>query len=88
MSFSAFSAGAYTTTCDCDGYNEYTFFFVKARFLRHGNKNTLSLVVVYSALFNNVFKALNFLNKYLAVAIACSPYRRGSTQSSDMAWHW
>ncbi len=86
----ALSAGAHTTTCacDCDGYNEYTFFFVKARFLRHGNKNTLSLVMVYSALFNNVFEALNlFLNKYLAAAIACSPYHRGSTQSSDMAWH-
>ncbi len=57
---------------------------------RHENKNTLSLV--YSALFNIVFKALKiFSNKYvseiLAMAFACSPYRRGSTQSSDMAWH-
>jgi hypothetical protein len=34
---------------------------------RHGNKNTLSLVMVYSARFNNVFKALNlFLDKYVA----------------------
>jgi hypothetical protein len=31
------------------------------------NKNNLSLVMVYSALFYNVFKALNlFLNKYAA----------------------
>jgi hypothetical protein len=30
----------------------------------HGNKNTLFLVMIYSALFNNAFKALN--NKYVA----------------------
>jgi hypothetical protein len=34
---------------------------------RHGNKNTLSLVMVYSARFNKVFKALNlFLYKCVA----------------------
>jgi hypothetical protein len=33
----------------------------------YGNKNTLSLVLVFSVIFNNVFKALNlFLNKYVA----------------------
>jgi hypothetical protein len=36
------------------------------KIFRHGNKNTLSLVMVYSVLFNNVFKALNFFwNKYV-----------------------
>ncbi len=46
--------------------------------------------MVYSALFYNVFKALNlFLNKYevVAIALGCSPYQRGSSQSSGMAWH-
>ncbi len=34
---------------------------------RRRNKNTLFIVIVYSALFNNVFTALNlFLNKYIA----------------------
>jgi hypothetical protein len=28
-----------------------------SKVFRHGNKNTLSLVMVYSKLFNNVFKA-------------------------------
>jgi len=33
---------------------------------RHGNENTLSLITVYVAPFNNIFKGLNiFLNKYL-----------------------
>ncbi len=37
------------------------------KIFRHGNKNTLSLVIVYLALFNNVFKAWNlFLDKYIA----------------------
>ncbi len=37
------------------------------KIFRHANKNTLSLVMVYLALFNNIFKALNlFLNRYLA----------------------
>ncbi len=30
-----------------------------SNFFRHGNKNTLFLVMVYSALFNDSFKALN-----------------------------
>jgi hypothetical protein len=38
-----------------------------SKIFRHGNKNTLSLVMLYSALFNNVIQALNlFLNKYVA----------------------
>jgi hypothetical protein len=41
--------------------------YVLARFLGMETTNTLSRVIVYSALFNNVFKALNlFLNKYVA----------------------
>jgi hypothetical protein len=49
-----------------DGYIESTSCCVQARF-RHWNKNTFSLVMVYSAQFNNVFKALNlFLYKYVA----------------------
>ncbi len=37
-----------------------------SKIFRHGNKN-ITLVIVYSALFYNVFKALNlFLNKYVA----------------------
>ncbi len=53
-----------------------------------GNKNTLSLVFAYSALFHDVFKELNlFLSKY--VAFGCSPNHRGAiTQNSVMAWHW
>jgi hypothetical protein len=44
-----------------DGYIESTCCCVKARVLGMA-KNTLSFVMVwYSALFNNVFKALNFL---------------------------
>jgi hypothetical protein len=61
------------------------------------NKNTLSFVMVNSALFNNVFKALNlFLNSYIAEImlhghgiwlLSNAPYHRGNTQSSEMAWH-
>ncbi len=53
-------------------------------------RNKLIPPPLYSALFYNVFKALNlFLNKYeaMAMALGCSPYHRGSTQSSGMAWH-
>jgi hypothetical protein len=50
----------------CDGYIESTCCYVQARFLGM-KKNTLSLGMVYSALFNKVFKALHlFLNKYVA----------------------
>ncbi len=47
--------------------------------------------MVYSALFYNVFKALNLLlNKYevVAMALGCSPDHRGSAQSSGMFRHW
>jgi hypothetical protein len=38
-----------------------------SKVFRHGNKNTLSVVMVYSTLFNNVFKAYSsFKNKYVA----------------------
>jgi hypothetical protein len=38
-----------------------------SKIFRHLNQNILSQVIVYSALFYNVFKALNlFLNKYVA----------------------
>jgi hypothetical protein len=38
-----------------------------SKIFRHGNKYTLFLVKVYSALFNNAFKDLNlFLIKYVA----------------------
>ncbi len=51
----------------CDGYIESTFCCVQARFLGIETKNTLSLGMVYSAPFNNIFKALNLiLNKYVA----------------------
>jgi hypothetical protein len=56
------------------------------------NKNTLSFVMVYSALFNNVFKALSlFLNKYVAEIQFWQRHlaalHKGSTENSDMAWH-
>jgi hypothetical protein len=38
--------------------------------------------MVYSALFYYVFISC------LAMALACSPYHRCSTQSSDTAWHF
>ncbi len=38
---------------------------VHAKSFRHGNINTL--VMVYSALFNNVFKALNFFKNTVAL---------------------
>ncbi len=55
-----------------------------SKIFEHGNKNTLSLVMVYSALFNNVSKAfILFLNKNVAeIQLPCNG--RGSTQSSDM----
>ncbi len=33
---------------------------------------------------------INIKHKFscLAMAFGCSPYHRGSTQSSDMAWYW
>jgi hypothetical protein len=41
---------------------------VSKHIFRDGNKNCLLLVMVYSALFNNVFKALSlFLNKNIAL---------------------
>ncbi len=51
-----------------NGYIESTCCCVLSKIFRHGNKNnTLFLVMVYSALFNTVFKVLNlFLNKYVA----------------------
>ncbi len=59
---SALSARAYTTTwLVMVTYVESTCCYVLARFQ---GKNTLFFVMVYSALFNHVFKALNlFLNK-------------------------
>ncbi len=63
-----------------DGYIESTCCCVQARF-RHWNTNTFSLLIVFSALFIKVFKALNlFLYKLLqksiciAMAFGCSPY--------------
>jgi hypothetical protein len=51
-----------------DGYIEFTVFLCPSKILRHGNKNTLSLVMVCSALLNSVFKAFHlFLNKYIYV---------------------
>jgi hypothetical protein len=51
-------------------------FLCPRKIFRHGNKNPLLFVMVYSALFYNVFKALNlFLNKYL-----CS--------INSAAWQW
>ncbi len=38
----------------------------KSKIYRHGNENTLSLVMVYSALFKNVFKALPLAALYTA----------------------
>jgi hypothetical protein len=41
----------------------------------HGNKKTLFLVMVYSALFNNVCKALNLKQICsMAMASVCPPY--------------
>ncbi len=63
---------------------------------RHGNKKNsfpcngvfISDIIMYVKLWTN-FK-INMLPKYscLAMASVCPPYHRGSTQSSDMAWHW
>ncbi len=44
-----------------EGYTESTCFCVISKIFRHGNKKTLVLVMVYSALFYNVCKALNLL---------------------------
>jgi hypothetical protein len=50
-----------------DGYIEFTCCCVQARFLGMETKNTLFLVMLYSTLINNVFKALTlFLYKYVA----------------------
>jgi hypothetical protein len=64
---SALSAGAYTTTwLMVTWLHRSTCCCVQARFLGM-EKNTLFFVMIYSALFNNVYKALNlFLNKYVA----------------------
>ncbi len=51
-----------------DGYIESTNVFCPSKILSHGNKNTLSLVMVCSALFNNVFKAFTlFFKKYVTL---------------------
>jgi hypothetical protein len=65
--FFCLSAGAYTTTWLVTGtYSRIHLLMCPSKIFRHGNKNTLSLVLVHSALFNNVCKAfILFLNKYV-----------------------
>ncbi len=46
-----------------------------SKIFRHGNKNTLFLVMIYSAIFYNVFKALNLFlinlyHKFSCIAMA------------------
>jgi hypothetical protein len=71
--------------------HEFTCSCVQAKIFRHGNKVLFPLLWYIQPLFNNVMKALNlFFNKYVAevqlpaMAFGCSPYHRGSTQSSDI----
>jgi len=46
-----------------EGYSTFSpSVAVYKQVFRHGHKNTLFLVMVYSALFNIVFKALNFFS--------------------------
>ncbi len=64
---SALSAEAYTTTWLVMVTYSPPVAVSKQSF-RHGNKNTLFSYLVYSALFNNLFKAFNlFLNKYIYI---------------------
>jgi hypothetical protein len=68
-----------------------------SKIFRHGNKKTLFLGRVYSALHVYLISYLklwtyfkiNMWHKFscLAMAFVCSPYHRGSTQNSGMAWH-
>jgi hypothetical protein len=51
--FSALSAGAYTTTWLVSSP------VAVSKIVRHGNKKTIFLVMVYSALFDNVCKEIN-----------------------------
>jgi hypothetical protein len=72
-SFSTLSAGVYTTTWLLMVTLSPPAAVSKHEFI-YRNKNTLSFVMVYSALFNNVFKALSlFFNKYLAeIQLSCN----------------
>ncbi len=58
------SAEAYTTTLLMMVTLSPPLLLCPSKIFRHANKNTRSLVMVYLALFNNIFQALNFfLNK-------------------------
>jgi hypothetical protein len=50
-----------------DGFIEPTVLLCPSKIVRHGNKKKCSLVVVFSAIKNSVFKDFYlFLNKYVA----------------------
>jgi hypothetical protein len=92
MSVSALSTGAYTTTCLMMVILSPQLLLYPSKVFRHGNNSTLSLVRVYSELFNNVFEALNlFFNNYVPVAEIQLPGNaiwllsipQSSSQSSD-----
>jgi hypothetical protein len=54
------SAGAYTTALLILVTLNLPLLPCPGKIFRHANKNTRSLVMVYLALFNNIFQALNF----------------------------
>ncbi len=62
-----------------------------SKIFRHGNKNTLFLVMVHSALFNYVFKAFKLFWSKCVASIQLPGNGIGLLsipQSSDMTWFW
>ncbi len=72
-----------------DGYIESTCSCVQARFLGI-ERNILLPLLWYTQHYLVMYLKpwTYFLKVNAAMSLGSSPYHRGSTQSSDMAWHW